>query len=147
MPGNNPATYDLGGSFAVPLYAWTDVDQGTWSMLTQSSAWGNAEFTNDASAGDGDALNYKIGIQAGTYTLRIVCRKGASLGIVKVLIDGVVKHTMDCYNATNSFNQATETTGITLTQGLHTIKIKVDGKNASSSGYKGFVVDLSFVLE
>jgi hypothetical protein len=72
---------------------------------------------------------------AGTYVLKILAIKGASMGIVEARIDGVLVSTIDLYAASASWDNLLAFSNVTLVAGAHTLDLTTTTKNASSSGY------------
>ena len=113
-------------------------DTGTWARTRDSAYLYCGHFANSTAA-DADAFSVKFRCPAGTYTLRFNAPKRNDVGIVKPYIDGVQKGDAggyDLYAASADNLNCVEITGLTLTAGEHTLKFKIDGKNASSSGYR-----------
>lgn len=118
------------------IFAITDgtVGQGTWSTVA-TNVYGNYGFQNDTAA-DGDNITFTRFLAQGTYTVCTQVFKRSAGGILKIDIDADTVHTHDTYHASTANNHGGITTGISVTtSGYKTIKIKVDGKNASSSSY------------
>lgn len=92
-----------------------------------SSSLQNDEFTED------------LWLDTGTYKIAHIYRKGTDMGIHSLQLNAVEKGTVDAYNAAASSNNYTEVTGVVLTAGLYTFKVKMATKNASSTAYYGAV--------
>lgn len=74
-------------------------------------------------------------IGQGTYTLILFGKTHTAYGIIDVDIDGDEIASFDLYGA-NTDNVRQVQTGITVSSaGIKTLKLRVDGKNASSSAY------------
>jgi hypothetical protein len=84
-----------------------------------------------------DEASWYVLIANGTYTLWLAYVKYSSAGQVQPYIDDVAQGSaIDMYAAALAANQTTSITGIVVANpGRHTVKLKVTGKNASSSGY------------
>jgi len=118
-------------------FFYDSIIQGTWSMFSSASHYGN-EYTHmkNTSNTDGDGIKYKVYLAKGTYTLQIYGLKGADGGIADIYIDNDKVATFDFYNDSSIGNQTFTQTGISVTSdSLKDLKIIVNGKNASSSGY------------
>ena len=124
------------GFISIPSYNHDSIGQGTWAVsVGRSDSIGNYVFLNSSSS-DGDNLSYKVYLQAGTYTLRFLYKQTGGSAIVDIDIDGVEVASVDTYHAAGSANQfKTETGSVIATSGIKTLKIRADGKHASSSGY------------
>ena len=116
----------------IVLYGYSSIVQGTWGFNGSANNCNNA-----ATHANGDELQHKLWLPGGTYTLSFGFNKDADFGIAKLYIDGALIATQDMYNATPLSGQYLITLGIVLTgEGVRTIRWVVDGKHASSSGYK-----------
>lgn len=108
---------------------------GIWANTSSALSVYQMVFYNSSSA-DGDAVDYKAYLPAGTYKMVVLGWKDVNRGILKVKIDGVVVLTFDQYAAASSENERSVATEITIaTEGIKTIQVLVDGKNPSSSAY------------
>lgn len=126
---------DVGeGRITILPWDYDSIGQGTWVLTLIASQILNGWLNNDSNA-DGDNISYRLYLTAGTYTLRVVGRKHTICGIVDVDIDAVEVASFDLYGAL-TYNVVFSQTGITIaSDGLKTLKLRVDGKNASSSAY------------
>lgn len=89
-----------------------------------------------ANAADGDEYYFYPLLEAGTYEILIVGTKYTYYGISDLYVNGIEEGSFDWYASSQANNVEFLTTGITIsTSGRQEIKIKVDGKNASSSDY------------
>ena len=89
------------------------------------------------SANDGDNCTFNIGyFSAGTYTLEISYVTSNDKAKLDVFIDSdKVISAKDMYNGAVVYGANHKETGITLTEGVKTLKLALNGKNAASSGY------------
>ncbi len=115
------------------------VGQGTWIINFDSLG----TYMLNSSNADGDNFTCNFRCPAGTYTLYMNLRKAPNLGIVDVDIDASEEGSFDLYNATGIAN-AEKITGLVLSAGTHTIKLRLDGKNGSSSAYYIVIGDICF---
>ena len=129
----------------IPIYLADAVGQGTWAVNTDINQYPLAFlFTNNASVTDADNFTINVYLPTGTYTLKIVGFHNTNGAIIDVDIDDTEVHSFDEYNA-SSGAELTSVTGVEIgSSGIHTIKFRVDGKNASSSGYKGYLTAIRF---
>jgi len=117
------------------------IGQGTWVVaLTGTVAYAGVFYNSSAANGD----NFSVGVRvpSGTYTLRIHSLKETNRAIADIDIDGTEVHSVDLYAAASDF--VISVTGLSL-GGAHVIKIRSDGKNASSSGYVISVQEIELI--
>lgn len=116
---------------------WT-VDAGTWSVTADDTWWNGYYFGNVPSHANNDAAHMTITVPVtGTYIAYVKSAKNAGHGIVELLIDGVSKGTWDAYNATllNNIFSSGFNLGSLMAGTQYELKVKVNGKNASSTDY------------
>jgi len=119
----------------LPCGYWA-IGQGTWAYSLTASQFMYGFFINNPAA-DLDNLSWRAYMAAGTYTVTLLTRTGPTMGIAKILIDGVEVASWDLYTAGIVYNVQKRQIGITLAlSALRTITYKVDGQNASSTGYR-----------
>ncbi|HKZ43172.1 MAG TPA: hypothetical protein VJ044_19600, partial [Candidatus Hodarchaeales archaeon] len=112
---------------------------GTWSISNSSNAMLQSYLSNDT-VSDGQYVEYKAYMDAGTYSLLVYDHKAAASPIFDIDIDGVEVASIDSYAAVTTWNQRNLTTGINIASaGLKTIRVRIDGKNPSSSNYDMFL--------
>ncbi len=86
---------------------------------------------------DADGVAFKAYMPDGTYTMKMVGTTKSNQGIVKIKIDGITVSTWDKYAAGETNNAVKTETGIIIENaGVKEIRVVVDGKNGSSSGYQ-----------
>lgn len=125
------APYDLD---VVPWASWS-ASSGTPSRTANTNYLGLGVETNSSPA-NGDYVQWSFFVEAGTYALTWIHPTFSSYGIVDLTIDGgAAVGTVDCYAAGITYNAVTQITGLVLAQGVHSVRVAVNGKNASSSGY------------
>jgi len=112
------------------------VTQGSFIDAGDNDYYFGAKFYNSSNT-DGDQVNYKVYMGSGTYTFKFIHGENVTFGILKLLIDDVEKASFDCYNAGGAQVNVIDTeTGIEIAEsGIKTVSLKIDGKNASSTGY------------
>jgi hypothetical protein len=139
MPGKG-----LGAVKISTLYYTTNV-AGTWNTANPSASTEGYMY-NQAAAANGDELKFeKVYFPSGTYTLVVRYANGNNQAIIKFYVDTTLARTLDCYHAAGSANQYDKTTGIAIsTAGYYDIRMVVDGKNASSGGYRCNVYSMTF---
>jgi hypothetical protein len=131
-PDINPGPGE--GHIIISPIAASEFGQGTWEWAS-SSTYSYYTMWYNTSNGDGDNLSFKVFLAKGTYILRLVTIKDTNRGILDFDLDGVEIASFDLYGA---FNNVILGAGFVVAEsGLKTLKARVDGKNASSSGYFG----------
>ncbi len=104
----------------------------TWSV--QSTDWEMIRLAS--SAAQNDEITFDFYTDAGTYDLLLFHRRASNGGIFTVQIDGVTVGTIDNYAAAAA-SIRTPLNGLVLTTGVHTLRLLMATKNASSSAYLG----------
>lgn len=116
-------------------YLYDSIVQGAWALSVSANYYHSYNFQS-TSTNNGDQLNYKAFLQAGTYIFDLVCTTSTDQGILEILIDGVSVGTIDTYAGVTVWIEKKSITGISVSQaGLKTISLKLNGKNALSSSY------------
>lgn len=126
------------GHIAIMPHAYHSISQGTWTLAINTSQFFNGALNNVSGDADGDRLNYKVYLAAGTYTFNLLTIKGNNRGIVDISLDGfsTSEGTIDLYAGSNAYNNIQRIFGIVVSSsGLYDLSLKANGKNGSSSGY------------
>jgi hypothetical protein len=118
---------------------------GTWVTETYSTSPGMWAVHNDAADAQNDELTWTVDIAAGTYALRWVQRADVNQAIVTVLVDGVSVGTADGYAAANAIVQRSVTGFVIATPGEHTVTMRMATRNASATGWRMCVNDITLV--
>jgi hypothetical protein len=121
---------------------------GSFTNLTNlyGSIWYSTYISNETTAADGDAMEKKLYLAAGTYDFALFFRRGSSSPIVDFYMDGVAFATgKDLYGG--AVNASHTGTVVIAAGGLHTIKIVANGKNASSTGYRWIISYITLVKQ
>lgn len=129
------------GHITLMPYSYSDFFSlsGSWNILQQANAMFQSYFYNYATA-TGSWADYKVYLDAGTYTFLIYYIQLATAGIVDIDLDGVEIGSFDGYNGSTIYNLRYTVTGISVAAaGLKTIRLRQDGKNESSSGYSAAI--------
>ena len=110
--------------------------QGTWVAMAAGPNYAYSHsYLSNSPGNNGDYVTYTVWLPAGNYRGGVGYYKDPSRGILSVAVDDIVKASVDCYIGSN-YNIGYLGFDFTLTSsGEHSLKFKVDGKNASSSGY------------
>jgi len=130
-----------------PIYIspwfFDSVIQGANSIFLDNTLARNAVFLN-VSDTDGDGLQYKSYMSAGTYTCKLLCQKYTIRPIVKIKIDGATVATWDLYGSLQKNYIFTESGIVVALSGVKTIQLVVDGKNPLSTNYQYALSELVF---
>lgn len=101
---------------------------------TSAGLGGGEPYPNPANLND--VIDVDVWLDTGTYKICYLYYKNVDQGIVSVQLDGVTQGAaIDAYAASLSRNNYTEITGLAVTAGVKTWRLKGTSKNASSSGY------------
>lgn len=115
---------------------------GTWTLTTYSAGLGGQYIiSNDV---QGNYREYSVPLAVGTYRLTIIYSQGPTRGIGTLKVNGTTVGTADMYSGGMS-NVVTQVSGIALTAGNHLVRVAMDSKNASSSGYVGLIQHISLL--
>jgi len=93
-----------------------------------------------------DEFEFQVSLAAGTYNMELFGTKNAGAGIVDITIDGDYIFQTDFYRATQLNNYSLVQSVDIVGDGVHTINLKINGKNASSSGYSLNLTYIAFRL-
>ena len=127
----------------VDIWPWTNVfsSVGTWARATTSNVLGLG-YIQSTSAAQNDDVVYNVALDAGVWTLTVICRRDASFGIATFYLDSTSLGTVDFYRSSLLVNSVHQITGFTVaTPAVYALKMKMETKNASASAY-GFNVNL-----
>lgn len=113
-----------------PLFCW---DTGRFSSFNLSS--GPLGTLQQGSGLVNDECTYKVRLDVGIYTVKIIYGKDTNCGIATFYVNDVSLGSVDGYD-TGSSSQNIATLSLTVTEfQIHTFKLKVTGKNNASSSY------------
>lgn len=127
---------ETSGHINVLPTSYDSISQGTWSIQSNKPNCLFNGYLWNPSSGDGDSVNYKVSLDKGTYTLKLLVVTGPSRGIVDIDIDGNEVASFDLYHATGGSNLSKIQTGIVISNsGIKELKIRIDGKNVASTTY------------
>lgn len=120
------------------ILPWTrdSVGQGTWTWIYYTGYPYLTQYYNSTLA-DGDNLSWKRYLAKGTYTLKLLACACSDAGIVDIDIDGEEIASFNLYDASGDADKINTQANIVISEsGIKTIRLRVDGKNASSSSYR-----------
>lgn len=139
----NPAIGGDGHITVNPL-SYDSIGQGTWVLISEANCWGRHPLWNSSHT-DGDELSYKVSLVKGTYTVFLLAKTHTYNGILDIYIDAAEVASFDLYGNPSVNNVIyTDPNNVIASGGLKTLKLKVDGKHASSTDY--YVILQSIVL-
>jgi len=131
------------GHITIMPYAYQSIGQGTWAFGSSASQALYFFYYNGLGV-NGDNISYNVYLAAGTYTLRLLILTSTNSGILDVDIDSTEVASFDQYSSPSVYNVLNSQTGIVIASaGLKTLRLRVDGKNASSSGWVVRVTTIS----
>jgi hypothetical protein len=108
--------------------------QTNWATLaTSSTQWFNASV--QSSGAQNDEITFAFYGQAGTYSLEAFFRGGPNFGAATFSIDGTDVGTIDMYVGAATTKKAA--IPVTITSGVHALRVRMADKNPSSTGYYG----------
>jgi hypothetical protein len=114
------------------------VTAGNAISVTVDAAQAYGHYTAQSASANADAFTQSIYLRAGTYTVTWLGETTANSGMIDWLLDGVTSITtgQDWYSAATTRNVSKTATVTISTDGYHTIKGTVNGKNGSSGDYE-----------
>lgn len=130
------------GHITILPMSYSAIGQGDW-VLNVSTSSILASYISQATPGNADNISYKVYLAAGTYSLLLYYHKNTTGGVMDIDIDATEVGSVDQYGSL-TYNQRYLVTNISIaTSGLKTLKLRMDGKNGSSSNYKGWCAYLA----
>lgn len=127
---------NIGSTIMIPLHSPEANTAGNWASNFASAMFYGIQFENGDTA-DQDNCTFKVALEKGTYSLKVLYREQTDGGIADFDIDGTEVASFDTYAGSNADNQINVTTSISVpATGLFDFKIRADGKNGSSSAYQ-----------
>jgi len=110
------------------------VIQGTYAFLINNLYIHWLRVVNGNA--NNDEIHMKIALTSGIYDIRAQDYASTNYGILKGYLDDELIFTRDQYSSPSTNSIVTYATDITIIKPkIYTLKLKVDGKNASSTGY------------
>ncbi|RLG53784.1 MAG: hypothetical protein DRN95_09215 [Candidatus Hydrothermarchaeota archaeon] len=139
----------IGTNVNIPVWAYTQIIQGTWVLAPAGASGTNQDFhgfIHNTSNTNGDEIHYQVYLSTGTWKLIMLVVKFSDAGITDVYIDNTKIATFDLYNSTEQLNTIVSQDNISISQdGLKTLKFKLNGHNANSGGYKLDIYGICFM--
>lgn len=146
-----PAT-KISGLPREPIYDQSGTilaDQGTYSMgmtLANTASQKFSFYMFQTLASINQEFVFSFICAAGHLYIYPFSVKKSTAGIVHYYLDDVDKGNIDFYSASPSYNHEQEIDLGTVSEGLHTLKTKVESKNASSSGYEYLITAIDWKI-
>ncbi len=131
------------GHITLMPYSHDSILQGTWGISVTLSQTHYIYRYRNSTHDDLDGLRFKVYLDAGTYSWKIIHTAFTDRGILELLIDGISKATIDLYNSVVDYDVIKNVSGIFVSSaGLRNVDIRINGKNASSSNHYAFVTTM-----
>lgn len=127
-------------NIVVPIFG-APLSHITWNTISTGTTFYNG-IALQTSAAVNSELQFKVALGSGVWRLDPLYLANTNVGILTAYLDDVSVGTIDGYAASatkmpvNAGDAGSSVAGIVVsTPGIHTLKIKVTGKNASSTQY------------
>ena len=140
--GSRGTTATPGYSVFIVPWAGVKAHSGFGTRTQDSSLLSGGRLDN--TVGQNDYWEVDVWLDAGTYKLALIYTTLTNAGIHNITGINGSTQTIDAYAATAN-NVYGEVTGIAVTAGLKTIRDTMATKNASSTGYFGYVQSLALI--
>lgn len=114
--------------------AYNGTQDKTFSY-TVNTSYEFARYASISSAAQNDVYELSFILKAGSYNLTFLYDKGTTRGIASIYLDDSLIGSIDCYNGSTVAVNRTSYIITISKSGVHTLKIKMLSKNASSTGY------------
>ena len=129
------------GHINISPFAYSAIGAGDWAGSYNASSAPNTWYLSQATPANNDNISYKVYLAKGTYTFLLYHHKNATGGIMDIDIDSTEIGSVDQYAAGVTWGIRYTVAEIAIaTSGIKTLKFRMDGKNANSSSYKGWIV-------
>ena len=133
------------GHIIIAHYEPESVGAGTWTLDSTSASIQQSHIANGSSA-DLDNISYKVYLSKGIYTLLTLYATDDDCAIFDIDIDGTEIVSIDSFTSgAIVFRNVNTKTGIIIaTEGIKTLKVRVDGRNAGNT--TGFLCRLEGLM-
>lgn len=118
----------------ITAFNYKTIIQGTWVQTYTPAQIFSFVFKNNPAAIN-DEIEYEIFAETGIKTFELVCMVHTTAGILTIFIDDISQGTIDTYSATPTYSSFLTLSVTILHTGMHSLRIKVTDKNASSTDY------------
>ena len=126
-------------SYPITVTIWPEVLNTSVTMsktFNASAEYGYYYGPSAANANNGDEYLFYVFLETGYYYINMLGILASSCGQVDYYVDDVLIYSgQDWYNSSSVYS-ITKRVSCFCSVGTHTVKIKVNGKNASSSDYR-----------
>lgn len=127
-----PTNFDHFYGYAARAYNGTQ-DKSFSYTVSSTSEFGR--YASISSPAQNDIYEISFLLKAGSYSVTLLYDKGTTRGIATVYFDDAIIGTIDAYaSSTAAVNRSSFSVSV-ASSGVHTIKLKMLTKNASSTGY------------
>lgn len=118
---------------------------GSWAGAIDLSSNHPLGLKN-TTTGLNNEITHRVFLAKGTYTVGLYHSTGTDQGIRSLQLDGVQIGTVDGYNASALTGQRAAIAGVTISESrVYSFKLKITGKNASSTNY-GAIINAVYFL-
>lgn len=121
------------GNITLMPFAPTAIIQGVWALIINANQFHNGWISNTSNA-NGDELNFRVFMSAGTYDVKLFALRALSQAICEIRIDGNFVAQWDKYGAL-AYNITYSAVYVNPTSGLKTLRIFVNGRNPLATGW------------
>ena len=128
---------DIGvGNITILPFSYDSIEQGNWIKTGSPQSHYLGENLYNITNDNQDAINYKVYLSKGTYTLLYMTNSNYNYGIAKFYVDDIEVASFDCYSSSIIYNIIKKQTEIVIDEpGIKTLQLKVDGNNPLASGH------------
>jgi len=133
---------NVAGHQSVPPYAYS-TEGGSATVIVNASQYTNGSVYNK-DENNGDFIEYRVLLDAGTWTLRTLYITDSDGGYGSISLNGTPQGSnVQFYTAAPVYNNIVNRTLTITTAGWYTIQYRILGKEAGSSSYKYYISGLS----
>src|SRR3990167_7097382 len=126
------------GNVVLFPFNYNKIISGAWTFESQgTTSWATFVFTNTNVPAQNDQLDFKVGMDVGSYGFRAFYNEGTNVCWIKIDVGGSNVGSFDNYNAGVNKNKLAEVGSpfVNKTAGLKTISVYSNTKNAASTSF------------